>query len=100
MIPSETRVGDLSLGELLNALRGVTTQEPEPQPAPQPRKAMEYGIGGIMRIFNCSRTQANRIKQSGIIDGAIWQVGRLIVTDPEKALELWGAVKKKPKYKY
>lgn len=100
MIPAETRVGDLSLGELLNALRGVTTQEPEPQPAPQPRKAMEYGIGGIMRIFNCSRTQANRIKQSGMIDGAIKQVGRLIVTDPEKALELWGAVKKKPKYKY
>ena len=100
MIPAETRVGDLSLGELLNALRGVTTQEPEPQPAPQPRKAMEYGIGGIMRIFNCSRTQANRIKQSRIIDGAIRQVGRLIVTDPEKALELWGAVKKKPKYKY
>lgn len=98
MIPAETRVGDLSLGELLNALRGVTTQEP--QPAPQPRKAMEYGIGGIMRIFNCSRTQANRIKQSGMIDGAIRQVGRLIVTDPEKALELWGAVKKKPKYKY
>ena len=100
MIPAETRVGDLSLGELLNALRGVTTQEPEPQSAPQPRKAMEYGIGGIMRIFNCSRTQANRIKQSGMIDGAIRQVGRLIVTDPEKALELWGAVKKKPKYKY
>ena len=100
MIPAETKVGDLSLGELLNALRGVTTQEPEPQPAPQPRKAMEYGIGGIMRIFNCSRTQANRIKQSGIIDGAIRQVGRLIVTDPEKALELWGSVKKKPKYKY
>lgn len=100
MIPAETKVGDLSLGELLNALRGVTTQEPEPQPAPQPRKAMEYGIGGIMRIFNCSRTQANRIKQSGMIDGAIRQVGRLIVTDPEKALELWGAVKKKPKYKY
>ena len=100
MIPAETRVGDLSLGELPTALRGVTTQEPEPQPAPQPRKAMEYGIGGIMRIFNCSRTQANRIKQSGMIDGAIRQVGRLIVTDPEKALELWGAVKKKPKYKY
>lgn len=100
MISAETRVGDLSLGELLNALRGVTIQEPEPQPAPQPRKAMEYGIGGIMRIFNCSRTQANRIKQSGMIDGAIRQVGRLIVTDPEKALELWGAVKKKPKYKY
>ena len=100
MIPAETRVGDLSLGELLNALRGVTTQEPEPQPAPQPRKATKYGIGGIMRTFNCSRTQANRIKQSGMIDGAIRQVGRLIVTDPEKALELWGAVKKKPKYKY
>ncbi len=92
MITAETRVGDLSLGELLAALR-----TPPPQAAPPPR---EYGIEGIRRIFHCGKTQANRIKQSGVIDGAIKQVGRLIVIDPEKALQLWGAQKKKPKYRY
>ena len=51
-------------------------------------KPTEYGMGGIARIFNCSLTTANKIKQSGKIDGAITQHGRIIVIDIEKALEL------------
>lgn len=55
---------------------------------PEIRK-MEYGIAGIARIFNCSMTTANRIKQSGKIDKAISQSGRKIVIDVDLALSLF-----------
>lgn len=97
MIPAaDTRLADLSLGELLAALR--TQTQPEPAQAAAP--AREYGIEGIRRIFHCGKTQANRIKQSGVIDDAIIQVGKLIIIDTNKALELWKGLKQKPVYKY
>lgn len=51
-------------------------------------KRMVYGINGIAEIFGCSVPTANRIKASGIIDGAITQVGRKIVVDGDMALQL------------
>lgn len=53
-------------------------------------KRYVYGIDGIARLFGCSKPTANRIKKSGKIDGAITQIGRKIVVDAEKALELAG----------
>ena len=55
-----------------------------------------HGISGIARIFGVSRSTANKIKRSGVIDEAISQCGRSIVTDSVRALELtrgtrWGA---------
>ena len=47
-----------------------------------------YGIQGIAETFGCSIPTANRIKASGLIDGALCQVGRKIVVDPELAIEL------------
>ena len=47
-----------------------------------------YGLKGIASLFGCSRTQAYRIKKSGKIDSAIKQIGRLIIVDAEKAIEL------------
>ena len=95
MIPAaDTPLANLSLGDLLAALR----TPPQEQPPAQPSR--EYGIQGIRNIFHCGKTQANRIKQSGVIDPAIIQVGKLIIIDVEKALELWKGLKEKPKYKY
>ena len=53
-----------------------------------PKKKYVYGRAGIAELFKCSKTTASRIKQSGLIDGAYKQVGRLIIVDAEKALEL------------
>lgn len=53
-------------------------------------KRYVYGIAGIAQIFGCSIPTANHIKKSGRIDGAIRQIGRKIVVDVEKALELAG----------
>jgi len=51
-------------------------------------KKYVYGIRGIATILGCSKSSANRIKKSGIIDEAIIQNGRKIIVDSELALEL------------
>jgi hypothetical protein len=52
-------------------------------------KKYEYGIKGIAKIFGCSRDKAQKIKNSGDIDGAIYQNKNTIVVDVNKALELF-----------
>lgn len=56
----------------------------------KPATPFVYGLAGIAKLFGCSKTTANRIKQSGKIDGAITQVGNTIICDVQKALELAG----------
>ena len=56
----------------------------------EPRKRFVFGLEGIRDLFGCSKSTAERIKQSGIIDKAIKQVKRTIVVDAELALELFG----------
>lgn len=46
------------------------------------------GIQGIMDIFHCSRSMANKIKGSGVIDEAITRVSsKLFLVDEQKALK-------------
>lgn len=81
------RVIDLTAGELLDLIQ----QGYNPQvivDTTKDNKRFVYGLAGIADLFGCSKTTANRIKQSGKIDGAITQVGKLIIVDAEKALEL------------
>lgn len=59
-----------------------------PESSEKPVKHYAYGISGIAETFSCSIPTANRIKRSGIIDDAISQVGRKIVVDVDRALEL------------
>lgn len=49
-----------------------------------------YGYAGIAELFGCSIPTAARIKTSGKIDEAITQIGRKIIVDADKALELAG----------
>src|SRR5690554_7325142 len=52
-------------------------------------KRLVYGIKGIAELFGCSISTAQRIKDSGKIKKALTQVGRKIVVDADKALELY-----------
>lgn len=52
------------------------------------KKTYVYGMSGLASILGCSIPTANRIKSKGKLDAAISQVGRTIVVDVEKALEL------------
>lgn len=46
------------------------------------------GIGGLAEFLGCSKSTANRLKASGILDPAIKQVGKIIIIDAELALQL------------
>ncbi len=54
-----------------------------------PSKEYVYGIDGLAKILGCSKTTAQTIKSSGILDKAIIQNGRKIIIDKEQALELF-----------
>ncbi len=69
-------VKDLTVGEFLKL---VNIKE---------EKKYVYGLKGLAKLLGCSRTQAYRIKKSGVIDKSIIQEGNLIIIDKEKALEL------------
>ena len=51
-------------------------------------KKYVQGINGIASLFGCSKSTAQRIKNSGIIDDAISQVQRKILVDADLALQL------------
>lgn len=51
----------------------------------------EYGLKGLAKILGCSRAKASKVKQSGVLDEAIFQNGKNIIIDREKALELFKA---------
>lgn len=92
MVDLNKRVIDLTAGELLELLE--KGGQPQVQvDSTDPRKLYVYGLAGIARLFGCSKTQANRIKQSGALDPAITQIGSLIITDAKKAVELHKKVK-------
>lgn len=51
-------------------------------------KKYVYGIQGLAKLLDCSKTKVHRIKKSGILDEAIIQNGRLIISDAQKVLDL------------
>lgn len=55
---------------------------------PSSKKVYVQGYQGIATLFGCSKSTAQRIKKSGIIDEAITQVNRKILVDADLALQL------------
>jgi len=72
----DKKISDLTVEEFISLNRII-------------EKKYEYGIKGIAKIFGCSRDKAQKIKNSGDIDGAIYQNKNTIVVDVNKALELF-----------
>ena len=90
MIDPNTRLIDMTVGDLMDLFKSMKGAEeaPTPQRPTLSNKRLVYGIAGIAQLFNCSMSTANRIKASGIIDKAISQHGRIITIDADLALEL------------
>jgi len=82
-----TRIIDLTLGELLDAVedrvRKVLANKPNKQ---EDERRFVYGLKGLAKLFGCSKTTASRIKTSGKIDKAITQIGALLIIDADMAL--------------
>ena len=52
-------------------------------------KKYVYGLKGLASILGCSKSPAQNIKNSGILDKDIIQNGRKIIVDAEKAITLF-----------
>ena len=92
MIHQDTRIIDLTVAQLAEVIdkaveESLTRRRPQSQDN-TPR--FVYGIKGIAGIFGVSERQARYIKSSGVINKAIRQQGRTIITDAPLALELFG----------
>lgn len=86
----DTPLFQLTVGEFLELQKSID-QNGGVQTVPQSSgKNFVYGLKGIAGIFNCSIQTAFKIKASGVIDEALTQVGRIIVVDSGKAIELAG----------
>ena len=87
MINKKTRIIDLTLGELLEAVEDRVKEviAGKPDKEANTEKRYVYGLKGLARLLGCSR-----IKTSGKIDKAITQIGALLIIDAELALKLAG----------
>lgn len=85
--PTASQIPSLSsiLGVDLDKVREKTDNA-----LPTSGKRLVYGIKGIQELFNVSHPTAQRYKD-GIIKDAVFQSGRKIVVDVDKALELFNS---------
>lgn len=92
-VNDETPVSMLTVGQLKKVLFGDgerTKQETSEPTAPANRYV--YGLAGIRALLNVSTPTAHRLKKT-ILKEAVSQQGRIIVTDVEKAMQLFHAYK-------
>ena len=85
-----TPIWQLTIGEFLELQKKIAPAPVKEENRQKGEQRYVYGLDGIAGLFNCSRTTASAIKQSGKIDKAIRQVGRKIIVDASLALELAG----------
>lgn len=85
-ITKETRLIDLSLGELVEYLQANI----KPSQQEKAGKEFVYGYKGVQTLFNCSNATACKLIHGKIKD-AVFQDGRMIVVDKEKALRLFNS---------
>lgn len=82
-VGDDTPIAMLTVGQLRAAL--AEKEKPEDR---EEEKEYLYGIAGIRKLFNVSHVTAQRYKD-GILREACHQVGRKIIIDKKKALELF-----------
>ena len=59
----------------------------DPEPL-EVKKHLVYSLKGLSDLLGCCKSTASNIKQSGVIDAAISQKGKIIVIDADLALDL------------
>ncbi len=91
-------VSSMTAGELMEMLEkhfGSPMRRNKYSSMPEaPKKLMLYGIKGIEDFFGVSHRTAQALKD-GILQPAVSQNGRVIVTDAELALQLFNQKKTK-----
>lgn len=80
----------MTIGDLVSFL-GL-----EKKPTSTPQRNYVYGLKGIQDLFKVSHTTA-QIYKDGILKNAIYQTGRKIVVDVDKAIKLFDNARNKVK---
>lgn len=86
----DTRIIDLTVAQLAQVIDKAVEESLRRRQPEDTTPHHVYGIKGIAQIFGVSERQARYIKSSGVINKAIRQQGRTIVTDANLALQLFG----------
>ena len=98
MITERTRLIDVTVGDFVDYLKdcGLIGQ-PEPT-VEYSEPEYVHGLAGLAQLLGCSIGTALKRKQSGEFDQAISQVGRKIIVDANKVLEI-ARIGKRNKYR-
>lgn len=80
-----TRIIDLTVGELVSIIKDTVRIETNAQP----KDEMVQGLSGLAKTLGVSVTTAQKIKNSGILNDAIGQVGRKVLVNATKAREIY-----------
>lgn len=76
--------------EFLFLQRNINNEDFHSSAKSETSRRYVFGIFGISKILGCSMVTAFDIKQSGKIDKAITEIGKIIVIDAQLAIELLG----------
>lgn len=93
-LDKDAPIWTLTVGQFTELMNSLTPKKEEPDEQVKQIDKYSYGLSGLATLLRCSKTTAWKIKDSGKIDKAIRQVGRKIIIDNEKALELLGRLRK------
>lgn len=85
----QATLGDLQ--EMFEEMFAPPNEIPQDNEPVEVKKHLVYGLAGICKLLGVCKTTACKIKNSGILDPAISQHGKVIVVDADLALELMKA---------
>ena len=91
-ISKDTPLAMLTIGQLSSFLGLDAKNEERHTQEDKSGRSYVYGLKGIQELFHVSHTTA-QIYKDGILKDAVYQSGRKIVVDVEKAIALFNARK-------
>jgi hypothetical protein len=85
----KTPMWQLTLGDLLDIVQKTKPSEPSKVEDYTSARYVHH-IGGIAKLFGCSKTTVYKYRKQGWIEPSIKQIGHTIVCDAPLALKLFG----------
>lgn len=89
-VSKDTPLAMLTIGQLSSFLGLDAPEEKERSLEVKNGRSYVYGLKGIQELFHVSHSTA-QIYKDGILKEAVYQSGRKIVVDVEKAIKLFNA---------
>ena len=83
-----TPIWQLTVGQFCELIRESFLQKRNESPELSTNRRYVKGLRGIISLFGCSPPTATKLKNS-IIKDAVMQNGKVIITDAEKAIQLF-----------